>query len=504
MLNRRRDDPVPPELAGIPSRVEKLRDYSELNWVRTRVYRPDGEADLGRILAYANAAKRRVTIRAGGHSFDTQSLGTGLVVSMQSFDTIAVRHAQEEVEVGSGATWGAILAELAPHGLVPAVTVTTEHATAGGTLSGDCLSRFSPAYGKEGTHVKRFVMMTPEGRVITCTPPQGGPPQTLEERLFLGAIGGLGYLGPILSITYGVLPVGPAGSSIRVKTTVRKHSSFRDLADDLVPDATTMRAQSDPADEAKKDAIYSALYRRRGGPERVLVLRSTFTTSATGRSMLLFRPKALVRVPVEWLIRWTTFNALLWWCAWKWGYSDRRQFVDRLAGFTFFMDGNTRAKHIAGRFGIRLKTLQQTFVVPADVDDLPATQRQLTDWLAHATVAFDRRRLTPTFHDMLFLPRDMPFLLSATADTAGFAVSYAFETGRGSELRAVETTFEELADDLWNRFGGRVYLVKDVRATTPTLRAMYGQNAVAFSDLKREVDPHDIMRNEFLDRTLCL
>ena len=46
--------------------------------------------------------------------------------------------------------------------------------------------------------------------------------------------------------------------------------------------------------------------------------------------------------------------------------------------------------------------------------------------------------------------------------------------------------------------------MKDVRATTPILRAMYGQNAVAFSDLKREVDPRDIMRNEFLERTLCL
>ena len=40
----------------------------------------------------------------------------------------------ERVSVGPGATWGDILGALEPHGLVPAVTVTTAHATAGGTL----------------------------------------------------------------------------------------------------------------------------------------------------------------------------------------------------------------------------------------------------------------------------------------------------------------------------------------------------------------------------------
>ena len=48
------------------------------------------------------------------------------------------------------------MARLKPRGLVPAVMVTTENATAGGTLSGDCLSRFSPAWGKEGEWIDSF------------------------------------------------------------------------------------------------------------------------------------------------------------------------------------------------------------------------------------------------------------------------------------------------------------------------------------------------------------
>jgi FAD/FMN-containing dehydrogenase len=113
----------------------------------------------------------------------------------------------------------------------------------------------------------------------------------------------------------------------------------------------------------------------------------------------------------------------------------------------------------------------------------------------------EKRGLRPTLHDVLFLPADEPFLLSSTASGAGFAVSYAFETSRRSTLRKVQEAFSDLADILWERFGGRVHLVKNVFASQQTLAEMYGESAQRFFALKRELDPAGIFRNDFLERT---
>ena len=54
---------------------------------------------------------------------------------------------------------------------------------------------------------------------------------------------------------------------------------------------------------------------------------------------------------------------------------------------------------------------------------------------------------------------------------------------------------------LWEKFQGRVYLVKNVFAKPQTLAAMYGEHAVEFFRLKRELDPQMLLRDDFLERT---
>jgi hypothetical protein len=230
------------------------------------------------------------------------------------------------------------------------------------------------------------------------------------------------------------------------------------------------------------------------------------------RAMLLFKAPGVRRVLVEWLIRWRWFNALLWWFAWRFGFRKGQTYENDLESFAFFMDGNALSKRIAARLGIHLETLQQTFVVPVDLGDraertpdeerayLAGAREPLAKWLDHAQQVFEHHKLIPTFHDVLFLPRDLAFPLSATSRSAGFAVSYAFET-RGRRLDAVVPVFEKLADDLWRKHEGRVYLVKNVCAKPAVLREMYGDDAQRFFALKRSVDPAGVLRNAFLERT---
>lgn len=498
--------PILPPIRGIASRVETLRSYSGLDERRVRVSLPETEQQLAAIFAHAMAKKHRVTFRAGGHSFDSQSLGSEIVVSMERFNGIRVLG--NSVEVGPGATWGDILRELEPRGLVPAVTVTTSHATAGGTLSGDCLSRFSPAYGKEGGWIERFRLIPPAGPPLECTPPLSGVPWsqlTRAERAFCGAIGGLGYLGAVTSITYRLLEVGQTNGKIGVSTIVRKYPSCERLARELVPvTRRTYLEDSDPGDEAKHDALYSAVISRGWRGQRALFFASSFTTTPRRRRMALHRPKLWLRIPVEWMMRGRRLSRLIWAFSFGFMYRQHERFIDDLEGFTFFVDGNVRAKKVASFFGLELKTVQQTFVVPSGPGAGGGWDRardDLVEWVEHAQDYLGARKLQPTLVDVLWLPKDLPFLLSATADAAGFAVSYAFETSDTNEIAAVQRALGELADEIWKTFQGRVYLVKNVCASPQTLAAMYGTNARRFSALKGELDPHRILCNEFLERT---
>jgi decaprenylphospho-beta-D-ribofuranose 2-oxidase len=493
----------------IQSSVKKLDCYSGLYSARARVAVPENVDELRCMLDYAKRKRYRVTFRAGAHSFDGQALGSGLVISLSKLNSIEVFAQKRRVRVGPGATWGAILEALKPHGLVPAVTVTTEHATAGGTLSGDCLSRFSPAYGKEGTWIVSFDLLTVDGQLMTCQRPRDGVPEaqwTLQERAFCGVIGGLGYLGAVVSITYCVLAVGSPGDKIGVRTIVRKYHTFANLGRFLVPDTTEAYEQTpDPADPQKLDAIFSALDTGPGRSQSALYFTSAFTANAKGRRMPLHRPKLAFRIVVEWLMRRPRVSKFLWRFYFDYLYQDGQEFVDDLEGFTFFMDGNARAKRIGKRFGFAMRNVQQTFVVPSDPGKEGGWDKardDLVEWLEYAHKFLQDRGLTPTLHDVLFLPKDLPFRLSASAEMPGFAVSYAFETSNEDTLARAQQAFIEMSDVLWKRFEGRVYLVKNVFAKPSTLRAMYGRHLNEFIALKGVLDPHKVLRNDFLDRTI--
>jgi decaprenylphospho-beta-D-ribofuranose 2-oxidase len=499
---------VPP---GIASSEKDLDCYSGLYSARATVLEPENLDELREVFAFARESGRRVTLRAGGHSFDAQALGKDLVVSMMRFDSIEVLANEKRIRVGAGTMWGEILATLEPLGLVPAVTVTTANATAGGTLSGDCLSRFSPAYGKEGSWIESFDLLTPQGELLVCTPPREGATAsglTREERAFRGVIGGLGYLGAVVAITYRVLSVGQAEGKIGVRTVIGKYETFAGLASDLVPIARqTYDEDSDPEDPNKLDAISSALDTRTDGRQAALLFKSAFTAEPRRRLMALYRPRVAIRLIVEWLMRIPGLAGPLWRFYFRFVYRDGEEYVDDLEGFTFFMDGNVRAKGVAKRFGINLRMAQQTFVVPSGVDGAGGWDRardKLVEWLDYAHEFLLERGLTPMIHDVLFLPKDapFPFLLSASADLPGFAVSYAFEASNDQEAERVKQAFSDMANVLWERFGGRVYLVKNVCAERKTLAKMYGDNAIEFVRLKRELDPGGVMRNDFLDRTL--
>lgn len=505
-----------PDLPPLPRPAgssEKLGCYSQIYEAQAEVLRPADVTELELIFEDARRGGRRVTFRAGGNAFDGQSLGSDLVVSLERFDAIGDvfdDDGDDCVTVGAGATWGRILARVEPLGLVPAVMVTTEHATAGGTLSGNCLSRFSPTFGKEGGWVKRFDLLTIGGTLMTCTRPAhdaSSTTWTLEERTFMAAIGGLGYLGAVVAITYKLVraydPTLPGETALAVRTTLTKHTTYEDLAASLVRETRHMCTREPAgalADEPEMQAIYSGLVRRLSGRQSAVVLTSTYTTERERRPLAIHQPAStgrfvselLLRTPADWLLTLFGYHVLL-----------RRSatYVDDLRGFTFFMDGNARVKAWGKRRGWRMPTVQQTFVVPCDPQDADRCRATLAAWLDESYAVLRKHRVRPTFSDVLFVRDREPFGLSANAGMPGFAVSHAFETANRRKLARIERALAELADLLASHpYHGRVYLVKNVFASQAALRAMYGEHAVRLLELKRELDPDRLIANDFFER----
>ena len=506
--------PDPP--AGPSDDRPELGCYSQMYATYPDTRAPKDLAELEEIFEEAREDRRRVTLRAGGNAFDAQALNEDLVISLAAFDRI---HPPKDgcITVEAGATWGRILDAVAPLGLAPAVMVTTKNATAGGTLSGNCLSRFSPTLGKEGRWVRAFKLLTIEGEHLWCTPPADDEnPQTREERAFVAAIGGLGFVGAVYEITYELVrvcdPPVPA-RGFGVKTTLRKYKDYAHLAEHLVAKAQTM-CDADPvgpgralADDPADQAIYSALIRQRLNARRqsAVVLSSTYTTETKRRGLVIHKPDGTLRFVCELILR-TRMDWLLTLAVYHLFLHPRKPYFDDLRDFTFFMDGNARVKKWGLKRGRRMPTVQQTFIVPFDPTAPHAGGEDercgtLARWLDESNELMRRRGVRPTFSDILFVNDTRHFGLSANAGKAGFAVSYAFETSDEDRLRRIRRVLAELADKLAEQYDGRVYLVKNVYASQHTLANMYDETVIEFLKIKRELDPKRLLENDFLDRT---
>jgi decaprenylphospho-beta-D-ribofuranose 2-oxidase len=503
--------PLPPNsLDGILHKRETLSCYTSLYTEDALVYAPVDVAELERIFERARKDERRVTLRAGGHAFDEQAMGSDLVVLMTRLKGIEVDVLNARMTVGAGTTWGEVFDRLEPLGLVPFSTVTTRHATCGGTLASDCLSRFSPAYGKEAEHILSFDFLAFDGQRILCTPPAAAkakPTWTLGERIFCAAIGGFGLLGAAVSITYALLHVGETDGKIGVESRLKKYRTYRDLARELVPlvREITERKKKNAIDRtAHPEAVFSALFNVKKAQYAIL-LHSTYTTSRARNRLAIHQPNASFRLLAECLLRSQTLNVLTWPVFYALLFRAGETYIDDLQGFTFFMDGNRNAKELGQSLGFAMKAIQQTFVVPANGGvahvGWDEADERLAGFLERAHEKFESVGLEPTLFDVLFIPRDDRAFLSPSYDLDGFAVSYAFETSDASKLDRVKRCFVELSDDLLG-IGGRVSLVKNVHADPTTLATMYADGIPKLRALKRTLDPKGLLRSDFIDRNL--
>lgn len=473
--------------------MKKQRSFSRYSSGSSIIRKAGSVEEIQAVFKEATNPRRRVAIRASGHSFHDQALhdgdnGTAIVLLVDGFQTIKFSLDRSEVTLGAGVQWddyfskalelGAVLGEPL---MIPASMQTGRKSTVGGTLAGNCLSRFSGTMGKESRSIVSFRLVTPSGQVLNVD-------ESSNPDLFHAVIGGFGCLGFVLEATYKLVPV-PLPSVAH--TLITLHDSFEELVaaqlDIVHRHDGRLRAVSsawytdlegkDPPGKIRGAVFESWLDAPSARPKPAFPLYADIDSPARYATEVLARTEPLNFFAHEALRQLVKLHP--------------RGFENDLRDFMFFMDGNTVAKEQFERMtGRQFPIIQQTFVVPVE---------ETARFAYNCERKMKAYSIRPTESDMLFVKADES-LMSANYHMDGFAVSFGFEPLKAEHEPAdIVALLDELTQDCID-VGGRLHLVKNSYANEGRLRRMFASQIARFKTVKLKYDPNLILGNTFSDR----
>lgn len=490
-------------MAGSGNERVELVSYSAQR-VFGRLREASNEEQLRRHLIEARDEGWTVSFRGGQMAFDTHALNEDVVIQLVGFSRIGdVKDGK--ITVGANAPWGKILDKTRAQGHVPYVMISTEFATAGGTVSADCLSRFSPTCGKEGNHVESFRMMKLDGEILTCS-------RDANVELFQGVISGFGLMGVVLDVTYRLLKV--PYENIVVKTAFTTFTGLRALAHELVTRvdehnkrlresnaAPTQIAALRSIEAEDAQAISAVVYMNKG--RQGFVMHSSYVDGAKHplKPSPFHQPKSLLQRALQVLAFFEITRVIGYLYILDFFLPRNPEAIDEVVGFTFFQGGNDAVRRAGRKLGFPMGIRQQTFVIPLVPDDPAGTKQKLGDFLEAADALLVSRGLTPPLIDVLYLPDDAneDFVLSSNHGISGYAVTITFEDPLRSDFPEEEAAYAALSE-ICGAAGGRVHLVKNVFARAVLLEDMYEWGVDRVTALKALHDPSRMLSNGFVRR----
>ncbi|MDP4503233.1 FAD-binding oxidoreductase [Nonomuraea turcica] len=164
------------------------------------VLRPKSAADVQAAVRFAADARLVLSVRGGGHSF--AGFGTndgGVVIDLSGLSSVEVidkdRHL---VRIGGGATWGQVVAALAPHGLAISSGDTRSVGVGGLTLSGGIGWKVRK-YGLALDNLVAANVVTAGGQLVCAS-------ATEYPELFWALRGGGGNFGVVTAFEFAAHP----------------------------------------------------------------------------------------------------------------------------------------------------------------------------------------------------------------------------------------------------------------------------------------------------------
>ena len=409
--------------------TEPFRSFGRCAQGTSIVYRPRDADGVARVFALARKEGRRVVIRGGGHSFDGQALHDGdkgqqIVLSTDCFETDKIEFDDEAgtVTLGAGVPWGDFISKAILRAAqsntpirLPGSLQTGRRATVGGTLAGDCLSRFSGAFGKESQWIESFRLLTTDGQHRNVTAKD-------EPELFNAVVGGHGYIGFVTDATYRCVAIAPLSCA---RTVITRHTSFKEMIDVQLDQVAA--ASQQPLPVAVSAAWFTDTIIDLPAPRRIkaAVFNSIYANPSTpprNGFPLYSDIDSCLRYVTELMARNDVFNLGVHEVLFLIAGEDGGIFENDLMDFLFFMDGNTTAKNRFERShpGEQFPILQQTYVIP------DRSRRGICRALLVARTRSLKFHVTPSECDMLYVKAD-DCLMSGNYKLDGFAISLGFE-----------------------------------------------------------------------------
>lgn len=158
-------------------------------------------ADVAAAVRYARATGRRVAVQATGHGL-TEELFDTVLVSTRRMDRVSIDPLNRRATVGAGVRWNAVIEAAAPHGLAP-LNGSSSHVGVVGYTTGGGLGPMARRYGFAADHVRRFTIVTADGRVRDIDENATGE----DGDLFWAVRGGKGNFGIVTELEFDLVPV---------------------------------------------------------------------------------------------------------------------------------------------------------------------------------------------------------------------------------------------------------------------------------------------------------
>ncbi|MGB3336547.1 MAG: FAD-binding oxidoreductase [Devosia sp.] len=200
-------------------------------------------ADVSQVIGFAREHGFELAIRGGGHSSSGHgTVDGGIVIDLRDLAEVSVDKATGTVWVGGGATVGAVLKALEPHGLVVGFGDSGDVGV-GGIVTGGGVGYLSRLFGATIDSMLAAEVVLADGSIVTASPQS-------EPDLFWAVRGGGGNFGVLTRIQFQARELSAfTGGMLVLPGTAEAITAFTAAAQSA-PDALSSIAMVMPAPPA--------------------------------------------------------------------------------------------------------------------------------------------------------------------------------------------------------------------------------------------------------------
>ncbi|MDX2195781.1 MAG: FAD-binding protein [Cytophagales bacterium] len=463
----------------MPNQIRKTRYHSYGNMYSSQAYihYPKTIDEIRHILQIAKIAGQKITLAGTFHSFDKQNSGNDIVISMKKFTKIKYLPNEHCIEVEPGVRWAAIVKFAYKHHCVPYAFITGSQPTVGGTLSAHTNCVFTSGAGKEGKYCIEIDLLCTNGDIITCSRHQ-------NSDIFYGAISGLGMLGIIVRAKIKLMYIG---SPFAIKITTRTYHEVADLENRF-----SLRAIDNiqKLEELKSEA---SLYYYHEGKYKFVIYNREYERTGT-REITHFNIYLYLASILAFVIRFFPNYANKIMAADE-NKNDANKMLLRGLRRIFYGTFWAEADYIWMKyiskclkiFGYKSKLYQNSYFIPLK-------GMQVTAFVQQVCTLLQKYNLATAMFDVMYIPKDEPFILSASRYTDGFYVNTTFfDTTNVPNLMQF---YSEL-NVICRQMDGKINLVKNIFIDNALLQDMYKQEVNELFELKKITDPEGLIASNF-------